>query len=151
MWLHVSGVYGHAYTWVLGGGGRGVITLCQWRGHVRLHVSGVYGHAGAGGNNVISVAWSRAASCLWCVWSRVSRCKFLFHVIYFLGYHVVSSSSMISMLYTYLVYHVGSSCSMVYTYLVYHVLSSCSMVYTYLVYHVVSSSFMLYTYLGITL
>ena len=24
-----------------------------------------------GGNNVMSVAWSRAASCLWCLWSRV--------------------------------------------------------------------------------
>ena len=60
------------------GGVGGVIALCQWRGHVRLHVSGVFGHAytwvlgrGRGDNNVMSVAWSRAASCLWCLWSRV--------------------------------------------------------------------------------
>ena len=27
------------------GPGGGIVTLYQWRGHVRLHVSGVYGHA----------------------------------------------------------------------------------------------------------
>ena len=102
--------------------------MCGFMSLVSM-VTRIRGPGGGGSNNVMSVAWSRAASCLWCVWSRVSCCKFLFHVIYLLGYHVVSSSSM---LYTYLVYHVVSSCSMVYTYLVYHVVSSCSMLYTYL-------------------
>ena len=53
----------------------GVITLCHWRGHVCLYISDVYGHTytcvPGGVNNVMSLAWSRAASCLWCLWSRV--------------------------------------------------------------------------------
>ena len=68
---------------------------------------------GRGGNSVMSVAWSRAASCLWCLWSRVyvgpaggvggviALCQWRGHVrlhvsgVYGHAYHVVSSCSML--------------------------------------------------------
>ena len=56
-----------------GGGGNNVMSLAWSRVPLYLWCvwSRVYVCPGGGGNNVMSLAWSRAASCLWCLWSRV--------------------------------------------------------------------------------